>query len=90
MLTRLRNALLDVVLAKYGGLLIPWIALYEYLYGYVYAGSDFQERKRFVEELGTIVWPNQRTLLRTLELDVSFSENCREIPLLDLSIATTA
>jgi len=82
--------LLDEILARYDGLLIPWVALYEYLYGHAYVGSDVRERKRLVEELGAVVWLDQRIVLRALGLDVGLSKNGLRIPFSDLLIAATA
>lgn len=82
--------LLDAILAKYGGLLMPWAALYEYLYGHAYVGSDVRERKRFIEELGTVVWLGQKIVLRALDLDVGPSKVSLRIPFSDLLIAATA
>jgi len=81
---------LDEIFTRYDGLLIPWIALYEYLYGHAYVGSDVQERKKFVEELGAVVWLDQRIVLRALGLDVGLSKNGLRIPFSDLLIAATA
>jgi len=66
------------------------VALYEYLYGHAYVGSDVRERKRFIEELGTVVWLGQKIVLRALDLDVGPSKVSLRIPLSDLLIATTA
>lgn len=82
--------LLDAILAKYGGLLMPWVALYEYLYGHAYVDSDVQERKRFIEELGTVVWLGQKIVLKALDLDVGPSKVSLRIPFSDLLIAATA
>jgi len=83
-------ALLDTIISRYDGLLIPWVALYEYLYGHAYVGSDIQERKSMVEELGTVVLLNQRIVLKALELDVGLSRSGLRIPFSDLLIAATA
>jgi len=80
----------DELLDKYRVLYIPWISLYEYLYGHKYIGKNPIERKKLVERLGVIIWVTQNILLRALELDVSLSKKGLKIPFSDVLIAATA
>ena len=61
--------LLEYILGKYKMIYIPWIVLYEYLYGHKYLGRDINERKRAVEKLGIIYNISQEVLLKALEID---------------------
>jgi len=83
------SVLIEVLDAGNAGLLIPWAALYEYLYGHAYVGGNVRERKRFIEELGAVVWLDQRIVLRALDLDMGLSKNGLRIPFSDLLIAAT-
>lgn len=72
--------MLDAILARYDGMLIPWVALYEYLYGHAYVGNDVRERRRFVEELGDgcMAGPEDRT--KALDPNVGLSKNGLKFP----------
>ena len=48
---------LAVRLAEYE-VLVPYLALYEYLYGYLYLGRDIEKEKHAVEKLFTVVYPD--------------------------------
>ncbi len=68
------------LLDRYRALYIPWICLYEYLYGHEYIGSDVVKRKGFVERLGIIVWCTQRIVLKALDIDMELSRKGLRIP----------
>jgi predicted nucleic acid-binding protein len=82
--------LLDASLARYDGMLIPWVALYEYLYGHAYVGNDVRERRRFVEELGDgcMVGPEDRT--KSIRPERRSLQERPEIPFSDPLIAALA
>ena len=63
--------LLEHLLEKYELLLIPWIVMYEYLYGHKYLGRDIKLRKLALEKLGRIVWITQEILMKALKIDIS-------------------
>ncbi len=70
--------------------LVPYVALYEYLWGYLYLGRDYRKEKEVVEKLFVVVYPDQRILLRAMELDVQLAKQGLRIPQADLLIAATA
>jgi len=72
------------------GALVPYVALYEYLYGYLYLGRDAEKEKRIVEKLFTVVYPDQRILMKALEIDVALAREGLRVPQADVVIAATA
>lgn len=82
--------LLERLEAQYERMRIPWIALYEYLYGHAALGRGVEERKRAVEMLGDVVWIDQEVLLRALSLDLGLRRSGSTIPFSDVLIAATA
>ena len=70
--------------------LVPYVALYEYLYGYLYLGKDAEKEKRVLEELFTIVYPDQQVLMKALEIDVALAKEGLRVPQADITIAATA
>ncbi len=82
--------LLRELLDRYTVLYIPWVCLYEYLYGHRYIGSDIAKRKSFVEKLGITVWCTQRIVMRALDIDIELSRSGIRIPFSDILIAATA
>jgi len=81
--------LLEYILRKYKMIYIPWIVLYEYLYGHKYLGRDINERKKAVEKLGIIYSISQEVLLKALEIDISLRKKGNIIPFSDVIIAAT-
>ncbi len=82
--------LLHELLDRYRIFYIPWICLYEYLYGHKFIGSDIAKRKNFVEKLGIVVWCDQRILMRALEIDIELSKKGLKIPFSDVLVAAIA
>lgn len=76
-------------LAEYNAF-VPFIALYEYLWGYLYIGKDPAREKELVEKFFTVVYPDQGILLRAMELDVQLAKQGLTIPQADILIAATA
>jgi predicted nucleic acid-binding protein len=70
--------------------LVPYVALYEYLYGYLYLGRDAEKEKRVLEKLFTIVYPDQQVLMKALEIDVALAKEGLRVPQADIIIAATA
>lgn len=70
--------------------LVPHVALYEYLWGYLYSGRDHLREKEVVEKLFTVVYLNQEILLKAMELDVQLAKKGVKVPQADLLIAATA
>ncbi len=81
--------LLEYILRRYKMIYIPWIVLYEYLYGHKYLGRDISERKSAIEKLGIIYNVSQEVLLKALEIDVSLRKKGNIIPFSDVIIAAT-
>jgi len=84
------TVLLEDILNRYGGLYVPWIVLYEYLYGHKYLGRGVEKRKRAVEKLGQIVWVTQDILAKAMEIDVELHRKGEAIPFSDILVAATA
>lgn len=84
------TGLLEGILDRYSALYIPWIVLYEYLYGHKYIGREVEGRKIAVEKLGQIVGVTQDIIVRALEIDVDLHKKGLVIPFSDILIAATA
>jgi len=82
-------SLLENIVDRYGGLYVPWIVLYEYLYGHKYLGRGVEERKRAVEKLGQIVWVTQDILVKAMEIDIELHRKGEAIPFSDILVAAT-
>jgi len=82
--------LLEHILQKYKKVYIPWLVLYEYLYGHKYLGRDVVQRKQGLEKLGVIKWLTQDIILKTLEIDIELRKKGLSIPFSDIVIAATA
>lgn len=78
------------LLAEYEEVIIPWISLYEYLYGHKIGRKISDEkllfRKKKVESLGLVAWNSQKILQETLKLDFLLAEKGEKIPFSDLLI----
>ncbi len=85
-----REDLLEEIYAKYKAIYVPWIVLYEYLYGCLFLHRSIEERKEAIEELAIIVYPDQRILLKALSIDVDLHREGMPIPLSDILVAATA
>ncbi len=83
------TVLLENIMDKYSALYIPWIVLYEYLYGHKYLGRDITSRKKAIEKLGEIIGVSQEILLKALEIDVELHRKGQTIPFTDLLIVAT-
>jgi len=83
MLDRGRRELAELP-AEYEEVIIPWISLYEYLYGHKVGRKISDEklllRKKKVESLGLVAWNNQEILQETLKLDFLLAERGRKYP----------
>jgi len=83
---------LVAVLSKYTEIYIPWVCLYEYLYGHKVGRNicdkELKKRKENVEFLGSVLWCSQEFLLRALGLDYQLSKKGLKIPFSDLIVAT--
>jgi len=75
---------------RYSALYIPWIALYEYLYGHKYLGRDIDDRKRAVEKLGQVVGVTQDIIVKAMEIDIDLHRKGMTIPFSDILVAATA
>ncbi len=82
--------LLEEIVERYSALYIPWIVLYEYLYGHRYLGRDISDRKRAIEKLGQVVGVTQDMILKAMEIDVDLHRRGMAIPFSDILIAATA
>ena len=82
------KGLLKNLVLKYKVIYIPWICLYEYLYGHKYLDMDIEERKKAVEKLGRVVWDTQKLVLKALEIDVRLRKEGMVIPFSDVLIAS--
>lgn len=69
---------------------VPYVALYEYLWGYIYLGRDHGREKQLVEKLFTVVYPDQDVLVRAAEIDVELAKRGQRVPQADILIAATA
>ena len=69
---------------------VPSVALYEYLWGYLYIGRDHLREKELIEKIFTVVYPDQRITLKAMELDVQLRKQGFSIPQADVLIAATA
>jgi len=89
MLDRGRKELAEL-LAEYEEIIIPWISLYEYLYGHKVgrkvSDEELLSRKEKVESLGIIAWSSQEVLKEALKLDFMLIEKGERIPFSDLFI----
>ncbi len=88
LLDRGRRDLVEYIIDK--EVLIPFVVLYEYLYGYRVIGRDVSRRKRILEDLGTIVWVDQDLLLKLIGMRYRAEEKGQKIPEADLIILATA
>ncbi len=82
--------LLEEIMERYSALYIPWIVLYEYLYGHRYLGRDISDRKRAIEKLGQVVGVTQDMILKAMEIDVDLHRRGMAIPFSDILVAATA
>ncbi len=82
--------LLENILSKYDALYIPWIVLYEYLYGHKYLGKNIESRKKAVEKLGQVIGVTQDIILKAMEIDIELHKKGMTIPFSDILIAATA
>jgi len=82
------------LLAEYEEAIIPWISLYEYLYGHKVgrriSDEELLSRKEKVESLGLVAWNNQRVIEEVLKLDLTLAEKGEKIPFSDLLVAAFA
>lgn len=88
LLDRGRRGLLRYILDR--EVLIPYVVMFEYLYGYRVIGRDVSRRKRVLEDLGSIVWMDQDLLLRLIELRHEAEEKGIWIPEADLIVIAVA
>ncbi len=88
LLDRGRRDLVEYIIDK--EVLIPFVVLYEYLYGYRVIGRDVSRRKRILEDLGIIVWIDQDILLELIDMRYRAEKVGRIIPEADLIILATA
>ncbi len=82
-------SLLEDIMSRYSVLYIPWIVLYEYLYGHKYLGRDINTRKKAVEKLGQITGVTQDIILKAIEIDIDLCRKGMTIPFSDVLIAAT-
>ncbi|RLE87033.1 MAG: hypothetical protein DRN04_18690, partial [Thermoprotei archaeon] len=82
-LDKANHSLLEHLLNRYEIIYIPWITMYEYLYGHKYLNKPIDVRKKALEELGIIVWMNQEILAKALELDINLHRRGKPIPFSD-------
>ncbi len=75
---------------RYGALYIPWIVLYEYLYGHRYLGRDITDRKRAIEKLGQVIGVTQDIIIKAIEIDIDLHRKGMTIPFSDILVAATA
>jgi len=85
-----KSNLLDYLLSRCDEIFIPWVVLYEYLYGHKYLGKPITKRKEVLEKLGTILWINQEIIERALDIDVGLHKEGTPIPFSDILISSTA
>ena len=82
-------SLLEDIMSRYSVLYIPWIVLYEYLYGHKYLGKNIIDRKKAVEKLGQITGVTQDIILKAIEIDIDLCRKGMTIPFSDILIAAT-
>jgi len=80
-------SLLEDIMSRYSVLYIPWIVLYEYLYGHKYLGKNIIDRKKAVEKLGKIIGVTQDIILKAIEIDIDLRRKGMTIPFSDILIA---
>ena len=85
----LDTSLLEDIMSRYSVLYIPWIVLYEYLYGHKYLGKNIIDRKKAVEKLGQITGVTQDIILKAIEIDIDLCRKGMTIPFSDVLIAAT-
>ena len=89
MLDRGRKELAEL-LAEYEEVIIPWISLYEYLYGHKVGrrigDEELLSRKEKVKSLGLVAWNNQEVIEEALKLDLMLTEKGEKIPFSDLLV----
>jgi len=82
------------LLAEYDEIIIPWISLYEYLYGHKVgrkiSEEELAERKRKIESLGIIDYGSQKLIEKALKLELELTKKGKKIPFSDLLIAAYA
>ncbi len=83
------TSLLEDIMSRYSVLYIPWIVLYEYLYGHKYLGKNIIDRKKAVEKLGKIIGVTQDIILKAIEIDIDLHRKGTTIPFSDILIAAT-
>lgn len=81
------TSLLEDIMSRYSVLYIPWIVLYEYLYGHKYLGKNIIDRKKAVEKLGKIIGVTQDIILKAIEIDIDLRRKGMTIPFSDILIA---
>ena len=69
---------------------VPFVVLYEYLYGYAYIGRDYLNEKSIIEEGFTVVYPTQEIVLKAMELDVRLTKAGLKVSQGDILVAATA
>ena len=82
--------LLEEIINRYNMPYIPWIVLYEYLYGHMYLGRSIIERKKAVERLGQVIGITQDIIIKAMEIDIELHKKGMTIPFSDILIAATA
>lgn len=83
-------SLLEDVVGRYSVLYIPWIVLYEYLYGHKYLGRSITDRKRAVEKLGRVIGVTQDIIIKAMEIDIDLHKKGIAIPFSNILIAAIA
>lgn len=83
------TSLLEDIMNRYSVLYIPWIVLYEYLYGHKYLGKNIIDRKKAVEKLGQITGITQDIILKAIEIDIDLHRKGMTIPFSDILIVAT-
>ncbi len=83
------DILLENIMNRYSMLYIPWIVVYEYLYGHKYLGRDIDHRREAIEKLGRVIGISQEILVKALEIDVELHRKGQTIPFTDILIAAT-
>lgn len=82
--------LLEEIVYRYSILYIPWIVLYEYLYGHKYLGRSINDRKRAIEKLGQVIGVTQDIIIKAMEIDIDLHKKGMVIPFSDILVAATA
>jgi len=75
---------------KYEKLVIPIIALYEYLYGYKVLRKNIEEAKKYLEKIFDIEYIDQNVILEIINLDYNLRSKGIKIPDRDLIMAGIA